>query len=156
MKKLILFLLLSVPIFAQSTGKLVGNGAVWYDSLTTYSAGVSASDSVYVVDMNYTYSFPTITVVDSGASITDSLKLYKGRAIFYNSASVPSDTVWDSNALPVKVDDWQNDTTLAGAGMTKTYVILDPGIRLLKVLRVNAQIIEANKTDIIIEGIKQK
>ena len=158
MKKLILILVLLIAGFtlAQTTGKMVGDGMIWSDSLTTYSAA-SASDSVYEIDMNYAYSFPTITIVDTGSVFTDSTKLYKGRYTYVNANnSTKVDTIWDSDALPVKVGDWSNDTTLVANGKTKTYVILDPAIRLLRVLRVNAQVVAGTKTDIIIEAIKQR
>jgi len=157
MKKLILILMLFAGIsFAQTTGIMVGDGMMWSDSLKTYSA-TATSDSVYEIDMNYAYSFPTITVVDTGTSITDSVKIYKGRYTYVSSRGTPVDTVWNTEASPVKDNIWGNDTTLVvGAGKTRTYTILDPSIRLLRVLRVNAQVVAGTKTDIIIEAIKQR
>ena len=141
---------------AQTTGIMVGDGMIWSDSLTTIGA-TAVSDSVYEIDMNYAYSFPTITVVDTGTSITDSIKVYKGRYTYVSSRGTVLDTIWNSDALPVKDNIWGNDTTLvAGAGKTKTYTILDPSIRLLKVLRVNAQVVPRTKVEIIIEAIKQR
>jgi hypothetical protein len=157
MKKYLIvkLLLFSGIALSQSTGKLVGNGGIWYDSLTTYSA-TSASDSSYIIDLNLTYSYPQITVSDTGAVIDDSLKLYKGHVIYYNPSSAPSDTIWDTDALPVKNNVWGNDTTLVGGGVVKTYTILDGAIRLLEVRRVNAVVVAGNTTKIIVEGIKQK
>lgn len=154
MKKLLVILLLSAfTMFAQTKGKLVGGGAVWADSLTTYSAS-SSSDSLYIVDMNYSFSFPTITVVDTGTTYTDSIKVYKGTIRHYNSGAAV-DTIWNTDALPVKDNYWAEDTTMVGAGKTRSYIIMDNSIRLLKVLRVNAEIVEGILTKVVIEGVKK-
>ena len=156
MKKLIILLVLIAGFtLAQTTGMMVGDGMIWSDSLTTYSAA-SASDSVYEIDMNYAYSYPTITVVDTGTSITDSIKVYKGRYTYASSRGTVIDTIWNIDALPVKNNIWGADTTLVGAGTVRTYTILDPSIRLLRVLRVNSQVVAGIKMEIIIEAIKQR
>lgn len=144
MKKLLILSLLFCEIsFAQVNGVSKGNGAVWNDSLTTYhdSSGGSflqLSDSVKIIKLNYGYQFPSIVVEDTGSTYTDTLKLYKGIEVYSNN-NVLVDTLWCDLPLPVKLNDWATaDTVLAGAGQTKTYLILENNLDLLKIAYKNS------------------
>lgn len=167
MKKLIVFLILLVGILvqAQTTGALIGKGIVYADSLKCWrdSTGGTAtyydSDSSKIYEIFLDYGFSSITVIDTGATFTDSLKLYKG-VIRYTEGfdHNPVDTTWCTSALPVKNNAWNIDTVLVGAGSVKTYTILEDNIQLLKVLRVNHVSVglgEGIKTDIVLEGRKR-
>lgn len=164
MKKLIMLLLLFCGLsIAQTQGVAVGQGYVWTDSLTTYhdSTGgdfYQVTDSVWILPLRYNYSFPSITVTDTGATYTDTLKLYKGVEIF-NNAGVLVDTSWCDLPLPVKLNDWVTaDTVLAGAGETKTYLIMENNINLLKIVYANtgAAFISGIKTLVSVEAKLEK
>jgi len=162
MKKLFFWVaVFSIAAFGQSNFKLTGNGGVWTDSLTTEydttgtSSGLnpSLSDSALIVDVGYAYKFLSVVIQDTGFAITDSIKVYKGSREWNDTRKVV-DTLWCTLPLPFKDNGWVTDTTMVGAGQTKNYLLLEQNIDLLKILRVNAQIIQANKTKVQVEGKK--
>ena len=159
MKKLIFFLLLSIPLFAQNY-KVLGNGTIWSDSLESFydTAGVGgyphASDSSLIIDFNYAYSLIAVVVGDTGSTIKDSIKVYKG-VPRYNSVSPKAvDTLWCSTPLPFYNNAWTVDTVMVGAGEIRNYFLLDANIHLLKILNVNKQIISGRVTKVNAEGRK--
>lgn len=143
----------------RTFGQQIGNGAIFNDSLRTWKDSTVAEDSSKFYMINYNYGFISITVTDTlsgaiGATITDSLKAYKG-FFRYDENDQPVDTIWSTEALPVKNTIWGVDTIMAGAGKTKTYTVLDNNIMLLKITRVNATVVTGVKTDITIEAKKE-
>ena len=129
------------------------NGAlIGYDSLTTYDAA-HASDSAKVVNLKYCYSFPSITIKDTGSTIIDSIEIFKGH--FLKSGAADSDAVFDSSPLTVKNPQFDNATVLTNGGKTATYIIMDGNIQLFKVVRINAVNTPGNLTEFFITVRKQ-
>jgi len=151
MKKIIILVLFSISIFAQNTGAYKGGGIVFADTLKTYGSGVS-SDSAFTINLELFYGFPTITVKDTGASIVDTLKIYKGAVTYVDGINhTIVDTVWTGKALSVRNNAWTSDTLIVGSG---NYVLLDDNIQLLKIVRVNTVVTQSNKTRVVVEAKK--
>lgn len=171
MKRIIfLVMILSGVVFSQNilrsdreSGQQIGNGAIFNDSLRTWKDSTVAEDSSKFYMINYNYSDLGITVNDTlsgaiGATITDSLKAYKG-FFRYDEDNQPVDTIWTTEALTVKsnaLDETTLDSVMVGAGKIKSYTILENNIMLLKITRVNETVVEGVKTDITIEAKKEK
>ena len=114
MKKLILFLLLSIPILGQSAFEQYSvNGGfglndslhtVWIDTL---AAGAGDDDTLAVsslwkyIPLNYAYEWGTIAIEDTGTTYDDSLVVEQGIVIYTGSSSHPvkSDTTWHQISL---------------------------------------------------------
>lgn len=164
MKKivLILFALLTGISFSQVPDSLVTKlhivaftkGAIGKDSLQTYGT-IHYSDSVRYVDFKYQYDMHYITIIDTGSTVTDSVKLYKGHINMDNNGIVV-DTTWDSEPIPVKDNTFENVTVLVGANKTKTYTILDWSLGLMKIKRINTVRKANNVTKYIVEAKKDK
>lgn len=163
MKKFIFVLLvLSGVVFAQIPDSLTTtlhrvaftNGWTGSDSLQTYGT-LHYSDSVRYVDFKYGFNQIYITVIDTGSSVTDTLKLYKGRPRMDDNGII-LDTLWDTSPLPVKDNLlFASVNTLVGAGLIKTYTLLDWSIGLLKIVRANV-VRKANVvTRILLEAVKK-
>lgn len=165
MKKyiLILFVLISGVMFAQIPDSLFihlhrvafTNGYTGTDSLQSYGT-THYSDSTRYVDLRYNYSeVLNITVIDTGTFVKDSLQLFKG-VIQMDDNGVVVDTVWGTSPLSLKDNLlFANVNTLVGAGLTKTYILLDWTVGLLKIVRTNVVRKADNVCKIIIEGIKR-
>lgn len=164
-------LVLSGALFAQVPDSLVTklhrvaftSGFTGADSLQSYgvvditdsTTALHYSDSLRYVDFRYNFEQIYITVTDTGASVTDSIMLYKGRPRM-NNIGVVVDTVWDTSPLPVKDNlEFANVNVLVGAGLTKTYTLLDWSIGLLKIIRTNATVTAQNVVHIIVEAVKK-
>ena len=164
MKKyiLILFVLVSGAMFAQVPDSLVTvlhrvaftNGWTASDSLQSFGT-THYSDSLRYIDFRYAYEQIYITVTDTGTSITDTLQLYKGRPQM-DGNGVAIDTLWDTSPLPVKSNlVFENVNKLVGAGLTKTYTLLDWSIGLLKIIRTNVTVVADNVCAYTIEAVKK-
>ena len=166
-----MLVLLSGALFAQVPDSLVTklhrvaftSGFTGADSLLSYgvvditdsTTALHYSDSLRYVDFRYNFEQIYITVTDTGTTVTDSLLLYKGRPRMDDNGIV-IDTVWDSSPLPVKSNLTFTDANyLVGAGLTKTYTLLDWSIGLLKIIRVNATVTAKNVVHILIEAVKK-
>ena len=126
MKRILLVLFLFVAVSAYSQNYYLGK-----DTLR------GADTSSITLGGKYTYVM--ITVKDTGSTITDSIYCQSVVSGYYSTVAVRDlSTFTDvSYAIP-------------GAGVTKKYMILDPYIQLLKIIRKNA----TAATVIIIEGVK--
>lgn len=144
MKQLIIFLLLSISLFGQIK-KEIPNGYFWADSLYQDYLGVSSADSTKVtsiLDIGMNYDWMTITCIDTGAYIDDSVTVDLG-VITYTPASggtaqnaVVYDTLW--NALPYLRDStWTNVTILVDDNAQKTYTGYVGNARLVRVNLIN-------------------
>ena len=169
MKKfmVLVLMLFSITIFAQSTGAYKGGGIVFADSLTNwadttgYYSGTGwlhPSDSAYVVNLGLFWGFPVITVKDTSAAtgaLTDSIKCYAGSVRYADGINhTITDTLWTTQALPFKTNAWTVDTTMVGSGKISRYTLLDNSLQLLKIVRVNHTSYGTGlgiRTDIVIE-----
>ena len=139
MKSLIVALILFISgiTFAQSDGKLVGNGAVWTDSLgwnVTDTTGL-LSDSVWVINMDFTHEWYKIFVEGNANSSVDTIGVTTG-SIRYNQYGSPVDTVWGS-AKTLKDSVWGSINLMINNATGKDYLIFDPAIQLLKFSLLN-------------------
>jgi len=96
MKNLIIFLLLTIPLFAQQNGKLIANGgAVYSDSLYYGVPG----DSIWTRDLNFNASFLKLFIEGNANTNGDSLDVRFGSIVYRESTSkVARDTIWGSLA----------------------------------------------------------
>lgn len=165
MKKilLVLFVLICSCLNAQSKGQDWGFGKIWADSLNGYhdSTGGSwlrVSDSVAVIEFQFTSQFPGGIAKDTGTTFTDTLKFYKGSIRLASTFPYTrQDTIWSNSALPIKIDYWTVDTMLVLGGKAKHFTILDGNINLLKIIRLATDgygVGEGIKTDFTIEAFK--
>ena len=146
MKKLFLILMLMIPvgIFAQSHNivKDLYGGIIFRDSVryTTLATLTPTSDSIHVINLGLMYdwiSFGTNYANDRAVnSPVDSIKLSSG-VILYNYQGVAKDTVWFDEV-------WMKDSSgtavtrvVYSAYNSKSYLIMNPAIQLLKVELVN-------------------
>jgi len=98
MKKLLLFIaiIFAMNISAQTTGKLVGNGTVWTDSLGfSGSDTLAVADSVLILDVNFVYDSYRIFLEGNANSSVDSVAVQAG-SVRYDESKAAVDTVWGS------------------------------------------------------------
>lgn len=130
-------LLFSGIMFAQSNGKVVGNGAVWTDSLgwnTTDTTGL-LSDSVYIINADLTYEWYKVFVEGNSNSSVDTIGVTTGSIRYNNNGSV-IDTVWGS-AKTLKDSVWGSINLIINNATGKDFLIFDPAIQLLKFSLLN-------------------
>lgn len=164
MKKivLILFVLLAGISFSQVPDSLVTKlhivaftkGVTGVDSLQSYGA-THYSDSVRYVDFKYQYGMHYITIIDTGASVVDTIKLYKGHIEMDNNGVVV-DTTWDAEPIMVKDNEFTTTNILVNANTSKTYTIFDWSLGLMKIVRTNVIQTIDNITKFIVEAKKDK
>lgn len=174
MKKLILsIVLLSGLSLAQTNGALIGGGITFADSLNTwkdttgYAAGTGwlyVQDTTDIIDLNLDYGFVSVVIQDTGTAASvggkvDTLKLYKGSIRYTNGYShTKVDTIWSSEALPVRDDYWAIDTVLApGSGQVESFTIMDNNIQLLMIVQSNSGdelLLQGRRTNYIIQAKK--
>ena len=135
MKKLLLFIaiIFAVNISAQTAGKLVSNGTVWTDSLG-YGV-VATSDSVWILDMNFTYESFRIFVEGNANSPVDSIALQAG-TVRYNEARTAVDTVWGSYT-GIKIAAGTYAVRMVNTATGADFILNDPPIQLLKFSLLN-------------------
>ena len=143
MKKLILFLLLSIPLFAQT--KEVNGGLYWADSLYIDYTGVAdSSDTISVLDMGFGYDWLTITAIDTGSVLTDSIVVEEGTLIYSADTLNPgtawqiSDTLW-SPVNFMRDSTWTNANVIASAGGNITYQVYVANYELIRVRMTNVE-----------------
>lgn len=175
MKRLIftIVLLFGIVIQAQTTGALIGGGITFADSLNTwkdttgYFSGTGwlyVQDTTDIIDLNLDWGFVSVVIQDTGTAASvggkvDTLKLYKGVRRYTNGYShTKVDTIWSSEALPVRDDFWAIDTVLApGSGQVESFTIMDNNIELLMIVQSNSGgelSLQGRRTNYVIQAKK--
>jgi len=134
MKKIILLFLiiLSGIAFSQTNGVIVGDGAVWTDSLG-YEVGV-VSDSVWILKTNLAYSKYRIILAGNANSPVDSVALQLGSVRYSNDT--PIDTVW-STYTGVKVAAGTINVRMVNTSVGADFLLEDPCALLFKFKLMN-------------------
>ena len=130
MKKtiLILFLLLATISFAQERDK-------WSKSDTL----IAGTDSLYVDTLKSEYQFVEIIVQDTGSVLTDSLQV---ESLDMNYK------VWTPIAVRCLCTFSDYQYMVAGAGNTRSFLVLSPNIYILRIRLINAQYVAGRMTKI--------
>lgn len=141
MKTLLFLILLTITVNAQDL--LVA------DSLLTASTS-DIYKTNYALDMGEWY----IVAKDTGATVTDSIKIYRGtvRKNKYTAAII--DTLWTQ--IPVKDPSFEDQTIIAAANSTTVWIPLSALPRLLKIQLSNATAVTGRKWEYVIEGNKNR
>jgi len=99
MKNLIIFLLLTIPLFAQQNGKLVTTGASVYSDSLYYGV---PGDSIWTRDLNFNASYLKLFFEGNTNTNGDSLDVRFGSITYKEggtySKPIPVDTTWGSLA----------------------------------------------------------
>ena len=135
MRKLILLFLiiLSGIAFSQTKGKVVGEGAIWTDSLG-YGTVVT-SDSVWILNINFNYDHYRFFIKGNTSSPVDSIGLMPG-SIRYDEMKNPVDTIWGSQ---VALEDSAGNTiyTIVNNTVGKDFTLVRSATQLLKLSLLN-------------------
>ena len=150
MKKLILILMLFAGIsFAQTNGKEIGGGTVWTDSLgyTTYpdtaasidgafiADSIDISDSVLVIDMNFSQAWYRIFLKGNANAQADSI-YYQHGSVRYSQAKAAVDTVWGSWGT-VRDSAWTASNIMINNTVGKDFLLFSPIHQLLRFTLLN-------------------
>lgn len=147
MKKLILALVIGVTFisFAQTTGKAVGSGYVWTDSLGYGS--VAASDSVWIINLNFSNGWYRVFFEGNTNSPVDSVYLQLG-SIRYNQAKVAVDTVWGSWTT-LKDSVWGDINTMVNNTVGKDFLVFSPVAQLARFTLLNDRITLVTRNSVL-------
>ena len=146
MKILILMLLLTLPVMAQNVFNL-GTGILVSDTLKQTSP--SSADTIDYVVLDYEYEWMNITVIDTGATFTDSLVVeYPSHNYTLKSGTTRrwqiSDTTW--NAVHLLLDSTgTNKNTMIKANGTASYRIDVRSYREVRIRMINVEVV-ANRS----------
>ena len=140
MKKIVLFLIALIfslgVVYAQTTGEIVGEGAIWTDSLG-YTNLDEDSDSVWVYDMKFAYNWYKIFVEGNANSPVDSFYFRTG-SIRYTEAKVETDTVWGS-WTPVQDSLFNSIHTMINNSVGKDFLVYTPVAQLVELVLLNTR-----------------
>ncbi len=152
MKYLIMFLILTGLTFAQTGGKLVGDGAVWTDSLG-YTNLDETSDSVLILETRH-YNWFKIFLDGNSNAQADSLYLQSGSFV-WSEVDTVADTVWGSWAA-LKDSAWTDTNIMINNTVGKHYLLFDPVSDLLRFTLLNYRAaIPTRNCRITIKAVKQ-
>ena len=128
MKKLFILILLltAFGLNAQERDK-------WSHSDTL----ISGTDSLYVDTLYSKYMFVVVTVRDTGTTLTDSLQV---EVLDMNYKT------WSPVSVLNLSDGIIYDYCVAGAGLTRRFLIYDPNIYIFRVRLINAQYVAGRTT----------
>ena len=153
MKKLILFLLLLTGIASAQLD--VNGGYYWTDSLwnailvdtSATPDDTTAASTTALIPLNFQYEWLSIVAVDTGATITDSIRLEYGTVRFVPdtiNAGIPymrKDTVWASVHF-LRDSTWTNVNLISGANSQSTYKADVADYEVVRLRMVNATLTE--------------
>ncbi len=135
MKKLfMLLMLLSIPILAQTNGRLVGGGVVWTDSLG-YTNLDETSDSILIIDMNFSKGWIHLFVEGNSTAQADSFYAQAG-TVRYSERGSPQDTIWGSY-VAFKDSAWADLNILINNTVGKDFLMFRPVTQLLRFTLLN-------------------
>jgi hypothetical protein len=160
MRLLIFFLLLASAFYVLVEGgteRSIAEGRANSTSGISYTDTlVAGGDTSLIINTRYRYNYWSVTIRDTGASFTDSLKLYTG-SIRYSATGAVIDTLWNTRPVELrKYGAWSVlDTTAVGVNATTTHFINAPIFELLKVVLVNQQFITGRKVAIVVTGKRE-
>lgn len=128
MKKLLILILLltAFGLNAQERDK-------WSHSDTI----ISGTDSLYVDTLYSKYQYAVLTVRDTGSTFTDSLQI---EVLDMNYKT------WSPVSVLNLSDGIIYDYCVAGAGLTRRFLIYDPNIYIFRVRLINTQYVAGRKT----------
>ena len=128
MKKLFILILLltAFGLNAQERDK-------WSHSDTI----ISGTDSLYVDTLYSKYQYAVLTVRDTGSTFTDSLQI---EVLDMNYKT------WSPVSVLNLSDGIIYDYCVAGAGLTRRFLIYDPNIYIFRVRLINTQYVAGRKT----------
>ena len=150
---LIMFLILTGLTFAQTGGKLVGDGAVWTDSLG-YTNLDETSDSVLILETKH-YNWFKIFLDGNSNAQADSLYLHSGSFVWNEQKTAVTDTVWGSQSM-VKDSVWGDLNTMINNTVGKSFLLFDPVTDLLRFTLLNYRAaIPTRNCRITIKAVKQ-
>jgi len=102
---------------------------------------ISGVDSIYVDTLSSKYQFVVVTIQDTGTTYTDSLQV---ETLDMNYK------VWSPVAVRNLIDFTDTEKLIPGAGSTRRYLVLDPNIWVIRIIRYNAQYVAGRTTYISI------
>jgi len=156
MKHLLLFLLLTISVLGQTTGKFVGSSMVITDSLRYVTTGTA--DSVMIVDLGFNFNWVRIFVQGNANDPVDSIGVKFGTIRYRPETGgsrmfVPVDTVW-GGYVPLKDLTWETTNTIVNSSAGKDYFILAPKPQLIWIGLLNFRVAPRTST-ITIQATKE-
>lgn len=117
--------------YAQSNGIVIGNGAVWSDSLYYGTPG----DSSRIFDVRFSYEWITVATAGNANSPVDSLTITPG-FLQYSEYGTVVDTIWGSVAL-FRDNGWNAVNRVVNTSAGASFLMINPTPQLLKFEIVN-------------------
>ena len=164
MKKLILFLLLSVPIFAVDSTKAilynVNGGFAINDSLFSEYVDSLDGDTLHIwsaqeykyIPLNLNFEWGYIEIQDTGTTYDDSLVVEQGVVGYSGNPASPTkvDTVW--HQITLKDSAWNTiSAPIVNDSSIQAYTIYCPLMEVIGIRRTNVEAVQSRVT--YIKGI---
>ena len=141
MKTLFFLVLLAMTIPAQDLS--IADSLKTTDITNIHKTG-------YALDMGEWY----IVAKDTGATVTDSIKIYRGTVRKNKFTKAAIDTLWAQ--IPLKDPAYADKTLIATANSTTVWIPMSALPGLLKIELANATSVTGRKWEYVIEGTKNK
>lgn len=154
MKTLLFLVLLTMTTVAQDF--FVADSLVSGIDTITIGTKTVIKDSIVIVETGYALDMGEWYIVgkDTGASYTDSIKVYRGSIRKNPFSKLAVDTLWTQ--IPLKDPSFEDQTIIAAANSTTVWIPMSQLPKLLKLEMVNAEVVSGRKWEFVVEGTKNK